>query len=144
MDIEAIMQRLNEACVAVWLDGEGKLRIDKDAPADLKKLVREHKQAVTDVRSAIAVMNASGVRIVPLPNCQFVFTYSPGTELESVRWAMKVLHHESVPLLSSDHDLRSSDWDEWKLRQPVKSEPRAEPGLPAAEQAALEFSTKTT
>jgi len=55
MDVEAVLDRFSEAGVSVWLDAAGKLRIDKDAPAELKQLARQHKQELIDVRRAEAV-----------------------------------------------------------------------------------------
>ena len=51
--VEAVLQQLNAAEISVWLDAEGILRIDKDAPAELKDLVREHKQEILAVKTAV-------------------------------------------------------------------------------------------
>jgi hypothetical protein len=58
MDIDSILDKLMAAGVSVWLDSDGTLRIDKDAPAELKQLVREHKQELTNVRKAQDILNA--------------------------------------------------------------------------------------
>src|SRR6516225_1726261 len=58
MDIDSILDKLMAAGVSVWLDSDGTLRIDKDAPAELKQLAREHKQELTDVRKAQDILNA--------------------------------------------------------------------------------------
>ena len=58
MDIDSILDKLMAAGASVWLDSDGTLRIDKDAPAELKQLVREHKQDLTNVRKAQDILNA--------------------------------------------------------------------------------------
>ena len=115
--IEAVLEQLNAAEISVWLDSEGKLRIDKEAPPELKELVRENKQALLDVKTAVRLMNAAGVRIIRLPLGHLALAYGLGTELEQIRWAMKVLGKESMPLVINDESLRSATWDEWRLRQ---------------------------
>jgi hypothetical protein len=52
MDIDSLLDKLMAAGVSVWLAADGKLRIDKDALAELKQLVREHKQELTNVLKA--------------------------------------------------------------------------------------------
>lgn len=119
MNVEAVFDRLMEAGVSVWLDAEGKLRIDKGAPEEIKQLVREHKQAIIDVKKAIAIMNARGIRIIRLPLGRHAMAYPLGTELEEIRWAMKVLGQESMPLVLNDEGLKWMTWNEWKLRPEV-------------------------
>ena len=119
MEIEDVLDQLNEASVSIWLDDEGKLRIDKDAPAELKELVREHKQEILAVKTAVRLMNAAGIRIIRLPLGHLALAYPPGTDLEPIRRAMKVLRKESMPLVIDDDGLRAMTWDEWKLRRPV-------------------------
>jgi hypothetical protein len=119
MEIETVLERLNAAEVAVWLDAEGKLRMDKDAPGELKDLVREHKQALIDIRKAVGIMNAAGIRLIRLPLGHLALAYRLGTDLEPIRQAMKVLRKESMPLVINDDGLRAMTWDEWKLRRPV-------------------------
>jgi hypothetical protein len=48
MGVDAVLDQLRQACVRVWLDAAGKLRINKDAPAEWKDLVRAHKQELID------------------------------------------------------------------------------------------------
>ena len=115
--IEAVLEQLNAAEISVWLDSEGKLRIDKDAPAAMKELVRENKQALLDVKSAVRLMNTAGIRIIRLPLGHLALAYRLGADLDQIRWAMKVLRKESMPLVINDEGLRSATWDEWKLRQ---------------------------
>ena len=55
-----------DAGVSVWLDSTGKLLIDKDAPPELKELVRAHKQELIDVRRAQTIMNRPGMRCIRL------------------------------------------------------------------------------
>ena len=132
MEIEAVFDRLMEAGVSVWLDAEEKLRIDKGAPEEIKQLVREHKQAIIDVKKAIAIMNARGIRIIRLPLGHHAMAYPLGTELDEIRWAMKVLGQESMPLVLNDEGLKWMTWNEWKLRPEVwarakRQEPVREP-----------------
>ena len=105
MDIEAVLDRLMEASVSVWLDAEGKLRIDKGAPEELKDLVREHKQELTDVRKAQAVMNRPGMRCIRLPLGHLAVAYPLGADLDEIRWAMKVLRMDPMPLVINDEGL---------------------------------------
>ena len=148
MDIEAVLDRLMEAGVSVWLDAEGKLRIDKGAPEELKDLVREHKQELTDVRKAQAVMNRPGMRCIRLPLGHLAIAYPLAADLDEIRWAMKVLRMDPMPLVINDEGLRWMTWDEWKLRRRVwdgsKDEPeqdirKSEPQKPQK----LQFGRKT-
>jgi len=117
MDVEAVFDRLMEAGVHVWLDAEGKLRIDKGAPEEIKQLVREHKQAIIDVKKAIAIMNTRGIRIIRLPLDHQALAYRPGTDLDEIRWAMKVLRMDSMPLVINDEGLEWISPEEWRRRQ---------------------------
>ena len=117
--VETILDRLQEAGVSIWLDAGGKLRIDKDAPADLKELVREHKQALIDVRTAQDAMNGIGMRIIRLPLGQRALAYPPGANLDEIRWAAAVLKLESMPLVINDEDARWISYDAWLRRQPL-------------------------
>ncbi len=119
MDIEAVLDRLVESGVSVWLDAEGKLRIDKGAPEELKDLVRRHKQELTEVREAQAVMNRPGMRSIRLPLGHLAVAYPLGANLDEIRWAMKVLRMDSMPLVINDEGLRWMTWNEWKLRRRV-------------------------
>ena len=119
MNIEVVLDRLMEAGVSVWLDAEGKLRIDKDAPAELKELVREHKQELIDVRRAQHLMNSVGMRIIRLPLGQRALAYPPGANLDEIRWAARVLRMDSMPLVINDEGLRWISYDEWRRRQPL-------------------------
>jgi hypothetical protein len=147
VDIEAVLDRLMEASVSVWLDADGKLRIDKGASQELKDLVREHKQELTDVRKAQAVMNRPGMRCIRLPLGHLAVAYPLGADLDEIRWAMKVLRMGPMPLVINDEGLRWMSWDEWKLRRRVwdgsKDEPeqvrQSEPQKPQK----LQFGRKT-
>ena len=119
MDIEAVLDRLTEAGVSVWLDADGKLRIDKGAPEELKDLVRLHKQELTDDRAAQAVMNRPGMRCIRLPLGHLAVAYPLGANLDEIRWAMKVLRMDPMPLVINDEGLRWMTWQEWKLRRRV-------------------------
>jgi len=117
VDIEAVLDRLMEASVSVWLDGEGKLRIDKGASEDVKDLVREHKQELIDVRRAQAHMNRAGMRIIRLPLGHLAVAYPPGANLDEIRWAMQVLRMDSMPLVINDEGLEWISPEEWRRRQ---------------------------
>ncbi len=126
MEIGTVTGRLHDAEVSFWLDSEGKLRITKDAPPELKELAREHKQALTDIRKAIGLLNAAGAHRIRLPLGHAAMAYRLGSDVESLRWAMKVLDKESMPLVIDDEGLRSMSWDEWRLRQPLLFGPVAQ------------------
>ena len=127
MDIEAVLDRLMEAGVSVWLDADGRLRIDKGTPEELKDLVREHKQELTDVRKAQAVMNRPRMRCIRLPLGHLAVAYPLGADLDEIRWAMKVLRMDPMPLVFNDEGLRWMTWDEWKLRRQVWDGSKDEP-----------------
>jgi hypothetical protein len=137
MEIEAVVGLLNDAGVSVWLDSEGKLRIDRDAPPEIKDLVREHKQELIHLKTAAGLMNAAGIRIIRLPLGHYALAYPLGTDLEQIRAAMKVLRHQSMPLVIDDEGLRAMTWEEWRRRRPlrreqthpVQGEPRKAPPL---------------
>jgi hypothetical protein len=126
VDIEAVLDRLTEAGVSVWLDAEGKLRIDKGAPEELKDLVRQHKQELTDVRKAQAVMNRPGMRSIRLPLGHLAVAYPLGADLDEIRWAMQVLRMDPMPLVINDEGFRWMTWDEWKLRRGILIEAEQE------------------
>ena len=117
MDIEAVLDRLMEASVSVWLDADGKLRMDKGAPEELKALVREHKQELTDVRKAQAVMNRPGMRCIRLPLGHLAVAYPLGANLDEIRWAMEVLRMDPMPLVINDEGLEWISPEEWRRRQ---------------------------
>src|SRR5579885_153187 len=117
VDIEPVLDRLMEASVSVWLDAEGKLRIDKGAAQELKDLVREHKQELTDVRKAQAVMNRPGMRCLRLPLGHLAVAYPLGADLDEIRWAMEVLRMGPMPLVINDEGLEWVSPEEWRRRQ---------------------------
>jgi len=117
VDIEAVLDRLMEASVSVWLDAEGKLRIDKGASQELKDLVREHKQELTDVRRAQAVMNGPGMRCIRLPLGHLAVAYPLGANLDEIRLAMNVLRMGPMPLVINDEGLEWISPEEWRRRQ---------------------------
>jgi hypothetical protein len=104
-----------EAGVSVWLDADGKLRIDTEAPGPLKDLVREHKQELIDVRRAQTLM--TGIRIVRLPLGHFALAYPPGANLDEIRWAARILRMGSWPLVVNDEGLEWITIEEWRRRQ---------------------------
>src|SRR5262252_1700929 len=67
VDIEEVEDKLLEECVAVRLDREGKLRIDKHASPELKALARAHKEELIEIQRAQAIMNRPGMRSIRLP-----------------------------------------------------------------------------
>lgn len=136
MDIEAVLDRLMEAGVSVWLDADGKLRIDRGAPEELKDLVREHKQELTDVRTAQAVMNRPGMRCIRLPLGHLAVAYPIGADLDEIRWAMNVLRMGPMPLVINDEGLEWISPEEWRRRQVARifAEQRRERMKQAAEE----------
>jgi hypothetical protein len=117
VDIEAVLDRLMEAGVSVWLDDEGKLRIDKGAPEEIKQLVREHKQELIDVRRAQDFMNRAGIRIIRLPLGHLALAYPPRTGMDELRWAARTLRMDSMPLVINDEGLEWISPEEWRRRQ---------------------------
>lgn len=117
MDVEAVLDRLMEAGVSVWLDIEGKLLIDKGAPEEIKQIVREHKQELIDVRRAQAIINRPRMRCIRLPLGHLAVAYPPGADLEEIRWAMRVLRMDSMPLVINDEGLEWISPEEWRRRQ---------------------------
>jgi hypothetical protein len=120
MDIDSVLDKLMAAGVDVWLDGEGKLRIDKDATADLKQLVREHKQELTDVRRAQGILNGPKMRGIRLPLGQFAVAHPLGADLEEIRWAMRVLGMDGTPLVINDEGFEWISYEEWRRRDLVR------------------------
>lgn len=117
MDVEAVLDCLMEAGVSVWLDDEGKLRIDKGAPDEIKQLVREHKQELIDVRGAQEFMDRAGIRIIRLPLGHLALAYPPRTDLDKLRWAVRTLRMDSMPLVINDEGLEWISPEEWRRRQ---------------------------
>ncbi len=126
MDLSEVWDHLSAAGVCVWLDGDGNLRIDKDAPAELKELVREHKPEIIAVLKASQVMNRSGMRIVKLPLGGFALAKPPGPLPEDVAQAIKALRMEHLPIV--DQDCQGISWNEWVRRQVLDfSKPMCDP-----------------
>jgi len=119
VDIDAVLNRLMEAGVSVWLDCEGKLLIDKDAPEALKNLARQHKQELIDVQKALALVKSAGLRIIRLPLGGRALIHSPGADLDEIRWVMRVLRMDPMPLVINDEGPGWMTWNEWKLRRRV-------------------------
>jgi len=117
--IEAVLDRLMDAGVSVWLDAEGSLRISKGAPDDLKGLVREHKQALIDLRKAQSIMNDAGIRIIRLPLGGSALAYPPGVPLDDVRWAAGVLGMAEMPLVVNEDECVWISFEEWRRYQPL-------------------------
>jgi hypothetical protein len=138
MDVEAVLDRLMEAGVSVWLDDEGKLRIDKGAPEEIKQLVREHKQELIDVRRAQDFMNRAGIRIIRLPLGHLALAYPARTGMEELRWAARTLRMDSMPLVINDEGLEWISPEEWRRRQVARifEEQRRERLRKAAAEAA--------
>jgi hypothetical protein len=106
VDIEAVLDILIDAGVSVWLDDAGKLLIDAAAPAELKDLARAHRQELIDVRKAQAIMNRPGMRCIRLPLGKLAVAYPLRANIEEVRWAMRVLRMDSMPLVINDQGLK--------------------------------------
>jgi hypothetical protein len=66
--VEAVLDQLKQARVRVWLDAAGKLRVNKDAPAEWKHLVREHKQELIDSLSEQSVRSPATMQ-TGIPIC---------------------------------------------------------------------------
>ena len=148
MEIETVLDQLLEAGVSVWLDADGKLRIDKDAPAEIKDLVRQHKQELVDFRRAYALIESSGVRMIRLPLGELALAYPPRANLDEIRWAAGVLRLESMPLVIDDEGLGWISYDEWRRRQPLwtaedRERYRRERAAEADEQEKLKRRRKT-
>ena len=147
MEIEDVLDQLNAAAVSIWLDADDKLRIDKGASPELKELVREHKPALIELKTAVRLMNTAGIRMIRLPLGHLALAYRLGADLDEIRWAMKVLRMDPMPLVINDEGLRWMTWDEWKLRRRVwdgsKDDPeqvrQSEPQKPQK----LQFGRKT-
>jgi len=119
LNIEAVLDRLLDASVNVWLDLDGKLRIDKEASAEIKDLVRQHKQELVEFRRAYALIECSGVRMIRLPLGELALAFPPRANLDEIRWAAGVLRLESMPLVIDDEGLGWISYDEWRRRQPL-------------------------
>jgi len=119
MDVEVVLGRLLEVGVSVWLDAEGKLRIDKEAPAETKALVREHKAEVIAVLRAQEIVSRSGLRLVRLPLGGFALAKPPGPLPEEVAGALRTLRLDHLPLVHNDEGGRWMPYREWLCRQPA-------------------------
>jgi hypothetical protein len=64
-------------------------------------------------------MNSAGIRIIRLPLGHRALAYPPGTNLDEIRWAARVLRMDSMPLVINDEGLRWVSYDEWRRRQPL-------------------------
>ncbi|MCC6394020.1 MAG: hypothetical protein IT167_25710 [Bryobacterales bacterium] len=117
MEIETVFDRLMDAGISVWLDAEGKLRIDKGAPEEIKQLVRDHKQELIDVRRAQDYMNRAGVRIIRLPLGRLALAYPLRADLDELRAAARILRMDSMPLVINDEGLEWISPEEWRCRQ---------------------------
>jgi hypothetical protein len=106
VDIESVLDRLRGAGVSVWLDTAGRLLIDRDAPAELKELARVHKQELMDVCRAQEIMNRPGMRSIRLPLGKLAVAYPLKSNIEEIRWAMRVLRMESMALVFNDEGLK--------------------------------------
>jgi len=126
MDVTEVLDRLGEAGVCVWLDADGNLRIDKEAPAELKELVRAHKPELIAVLKARQVMNRSGMRIVKLALGGHALAKPPGPLPQEVVEAIKALRMDHLPIVHQD--CQGISWDEWVRRQVLDfSKPMCDP-----------------
>lgn len=117
MEIETVFDRLMDAGISVWLDAEGKLRIDKGAPEEIKQLVRDHKQELVDVRRAQDYMNRAGIRIIRLPLGRLALAYPLGADMGELRAAARILRMDSMPLVINYEGLEWISPEEWRRRQ---------------------------
>jgi hypothetical protein len=105
VDIVDVLDKLAEAGVSFWLDQDGKLRITKDSPVELKELVRTHKQELIDIGRAQAIMNRPGMRCIRLPLGHLAVAHPLKADLSEIRWAMRVLRMD-LPLVLNDEGLK--------------------------------------
>ena len=119
MSRRQVLAQLSEAGVSVWLGREGALRIDSGASEEVKKLVRENKQALVDLCRAQEFVNAAGLRLVRMPMGGRGVAHPPGADLEQVRWALGILGLAHLPLFLNDDDCRWVSYREWIRRQPA-------------------------
>jgi hypothetical protein len=120
VDVEAILDRLQDAGVSVWLDTAGTLLIDKGAPTELKDLVRAHKQELIDVRRAQAIMNRPGMRCIRLPLGHLAVAYPLRANLSEIQWAMRVLRMDGMPLVINDEGLKWIPYCEYAQAGPKR------------------------
>jgi len=119
MDGLLVWEKLGAAGVSVWLDGNGKLRIDKGAPEELKQLVRDHKPDVIALLKAQDVMNRFGVRLLRLPSGRLALAKPSGPLPEEVVKTIKPLHLDHLPRVHNDEGGRWIPYEEWRRRQPL-------------------------
>ena len=117
MDAEVVLQKLMEAGLSVWLDDNGKLLIDRNASPELKEMVRAHKQELIDVCRAQAIMNRPGMRCIRLPLGRLAVARPLKADIEEIRWAMRVLRMDSMPLVVNDEGFKWITYEEWRRRQ---------------------------
>jgi hypothetical protein len=116
VDIESVFGELMDGGVSVWLDTSGRLLIDKSAPAKLKELVRAYKQEIIDALRARRIMRRP-VRCIRLPLGHLAIAYPPGANLDEIRWAMRVLRMDPMPLVINDDGLEWISPREWRRRE---------------------------
>jgi hypothetical protein len=119
MDIRDTWERLLAEGVSVWLGDDGSLRIDKEAPPELKDLVRQRKAEIIAVLRAEEVVNRSGLRIVRLPLGGFALAKPPGPLPEEVAAAIRTLRVDHMPLVHNDEGGRWLPYRQWLCRQPA-------------------------
>ncbi len=117
MGVEEVFGQLMQTDVEVWLDSEGKLRIQSGAPVQIKNLVRQHKPAIVAVINARAVMNSSGVRIVRLPLGGFALAKPPGPMPAEAATAIEVLGMGQLPIVHNWAGLRRLTYRAWVREQ---------------------------
>jgi hypothetical protein len=117
MGIEEVFDRLMRVDIAVWLDSEGKLRIEKGASGDIKDLVRRHKPEIVAVLRALDVMNHSGVRIVRLPLGGSALAKPRGPLPAEVAEAIEVLGMGTLPIVHNWAGMRRLKYGDWVREQ---------------------------
>ncbi len=116
-NIDDIEELLVGIAVTVWLDDSGNLRIDKDAPPDIKETARRHKEALVAVLRAQAVVNNARIRLVRLPLGNQALAKPPGPLPEEVSRAIETLRLDSLPLVINDAGLVSLPYRTWLLKE---------------------------
>jgi len=117
VDFDQAWEKLLAEGVRFWLDDAGQLRVEKEAPPELKDLVREHKARIIALFKAQALMNRSRMRLIRLPLGGMAVAKPPGELADGVAEALKVLELDHLPLVLNDEGLRWIPYDQWVREQ---------------------------
>jgi hypothetical protein len=117
MNFDQAWEKLLAEGVRFWLDDAGQLRVEKDAPEDLKNLIREHKSRIIALFNAHDLMNRSSIRLIRLPLGGMAVAKPPGLLSDEVAGALKVLELDHLPVVLNDEGLRWIPYDQWVREQ---------------------------